>query len=81
MVSHGTCLDTRVSRGNGAHRLFYTWATPLFSLARKKNRKGEELEQEDLYDLPSVDETDVLVKSFYTKWDGYVVCLIISCLL
>ena len=54
-------------------RLFYTWATPLFSLARRKNKVGEELEQEDLYDLPVVDETDYLVGKFNAKWDSYVV--------
>ena len=54
-------------------RLFYSWATRLFVRARRKNKVGEELEEEDLFDLTYFDETDHLLKNFDRRWQRYLV--------
>lgn len=41
--------------------------------ARRKNKIDQELENEDLFDLPYFDRTDYLLKRFDERWQMYLV--------
>jgi ATP-binding cassette subfamily C (CFTR/MRP) protein 1 len=55
-------------KANSLSLLFFQWVAPLLSLARKKRRTNEELEDHEVWDLPKRDHTTSLTKSFDENW-------------
>ena len=71
VIDETTKIRAEEDRANCCSGMFYTWLSPLFVLASSKTSADSVISQDDLTQLPSKDQGDLLSKTFQQSWDKH----------